>query len=228
MPEEHNRVLTDHSSSLLFCPTRNAVQNLKDEGIMEGVHFVGDPMLDACKHFLPIANEKSSILEKLKQIPKEYFLITLHRPSNVDNPIVLDRILQSLNSLPNPVAFPVHPRTRKQLHQTANERYPNLQFIEPVGYIDMLKLCSDAKAVLTDSGGLQKEAFFLQTPCITLRKETEWTETLLNQANQIVGNNPDSIEKAVNNLPPAGTCFNLESFGCKRASSEISNILQTA
>jgi UDP-GlcNAc3NAcA epimerase len=228
MPEEHNRVLTDHCSDILFCPTQNAVRNLHDEGIKKGVHLVGDPMLDACMHFLPIAKKKSTILKDHNLSPNEYFLTTLHRPSNVDDPAVLDRILHALNSLPKPVVFPVHPRTQSQLIPSASNQYPNLKLIDPIGYIDMLQLCSQAKAALTDSGGLQKEAFFLQTPCITLRKETEWTETLINKANQVVGNTPDAIAQAVSNLPPKGTTFDLDPFGSTHSSIDITKILQAA
>ena len=206
MPEEHNRVLTDHCSTYLFCPTKTAVDNLEKEGITQNVHFVGDPMLDAALHFLPIAKQKSTILEDYNLTPGQYFLTTLHRPSNVDDPQTLSTLLQTLNTLHLPVLFPIHPRTQSKLKELPNPNYPNLQTIPPVGYLDVLQLLHNAKALLTDSGGLQKEAFFLKTPCITLREETEWPETLVNQANQLSGSEPRKIlESVVNHLPSVFT-----------------------
>ena len=222
MPEETNRVLTDHCSNLLFCPTKNAVENLRKEGIEQNVYLVGDSMFDAMMHFHPMARENSSILEDQNLTDTQFFLTTLHRPSNVDKLIPLNGILSALNELPHPVFFPVHPRTQSKLSPDHAKRYPNILFSGPVGYLDMILLTSSAKAVLTDSGGLQKESYFLETPCITLREETEWTETLSNGANQIVGNDPLLIRNAVQNLSEDKITFDYNLFGRFKASDTIS------
>lgn len=188
MPEEINRVLTDHCSDLLFCPTQTAVDNLAKEGITKGVHLVGDTMYDAVIQFSEIARSRSTILEKLGLGPKEYLLATIHRPYNTDNPENLHSILSAFTEIDEPIIFPVHPRTRQCLSdlklKTDNLK---LRLLEPVGYLDMLVLEKNAKAILTDSGGMQKEAYFLRVPCITLRTETEWVETVEAGWNVAVG-----------------------------------------
>ncbi len=177
MPEEVNRVLADHLSKLLLCPTRQSVANLAREGITAGVHHVGDVMYDATKFAAERARERSTILEDLKLAPGRYALATIHRAENTDEPAQLRAVMDWLAArvAETPIIFPVHPRTRDALAQ-ADIEPRGLTMIEPVGYLDMARLVDGAVAVYTDSGGLQKEAYFHAKPCVTLRSETEWTE----------------------------------------------------
>ncbi|WP_299238962.1 UDP-N-acetylglucosamine 2-epimerase (non-hydrolyzing) [Sulfurihydrogenibium sp.] len=203
MPEEINRVLTDHVSDILFCPTQTAVENLKNEGITNGVYLVGDVMFDALLHFSKISDIKSNILERLNIKPKEYYLATIHRAENTDNYERLKNILTAFSKLDEMVVFPIHPRTRKMINYYGLDdllENNNVKVIDPVGYLDMLKLEKNAKAILTDSGGVQKEAFWLKVPCITLRDETEWIETVNLGWNRLVGSNVEKILEAVRDL----------------------------
>lgn len=182
MPEEHNRVLTDHCSTLLFCPTLNAIELLAREGVIQGVHLVGDTMFDAVLQFRELAKQRSTILSLIGIEPKQYYLATVHRPYNTDVPANLVEILTAFAELDRPVIFPIHPRTRQKVSELAldigMQEGSRLRMIDPVGYLDMLVLQENASAILTDSGGLQKEAYFLGVPCVTLRPETEWIETV--------------------------------------------------
>jgi UDP-N-acetylglucosamine 2-epimerase len=178
MPEEHNRVLTDHCSDLLFCHTEHAARLLAGEGITKGVRVVGDVMFDAALLFAERAAAHSTILHRLNLSRKGFALATLHRPYNVDDPERLGDVLTALDGLEMPVVFPVHPRTRARLKGWANAHSERLRLIDPVGYLDMLTLEQAAALILTDSGGVQKEAYFFATPCVTLRPETEWVETV--------------------------------------------------
>jgi UDP-GlcNAc3NAcA epimerase len=190
MPEEINRVLTDHVSDILFCPTQTAVENLKNEGITNGVYLVGDVMFDALLHFSKISDMKSNILERLNINQKEYYLATIHRAENTDDHERLKNILTAISKMDEIVVFPIHPRTRKMVNYYGLNgllKNNNVKVIDPVGYLDMLKLEKNAKAILTDSGGVQKEAFWLKVPCITLRDETEWIETVNLGWNRLVG-----------------------------------------
>jgi UDP-N-acetylglucosamine 2-epimerase len=203
MPEEINRVLTDHVSDILFCPTQTAVENLKNEGITKGVYLVGDVMFDALLHFSKISDMKSNILERLNIKPKEYYLATIHRAENTDNYERLKNILTAFSKMDEMVVFPIHPRTKKMINYYGLDdllENDNVKVIDPVGYLDMLKLEQNAKAILTDSGGVQKEAFWLKVPCITLRDETEWIETVNLGWNRLVGSNVEKILKAVRDL----------------------------
>jgi UDP-N-acetylglucosamine 2-epimerase len=203
MPEEINRVLTDHVSDILFCPTQTAVENLKNEGITNGVYLVGDVMFDALLHFSKISDMKSVILERLNIKPKEYYLTTIHRAENTDNYERLKNILTAFSKMDEIVVFPIHPRTRKMISYYGLDGFlenDNVKVIDPVGYLDMLKLEKNAKAILTDSGGVQKEAFWLKVPCITLRDETEWIETVNLGWNRLVGSNVEKILEAVRDL----------------------------
>ena len=177
MPEEINRVLTDHVSTLLFCPSAVAVANLAAEGLTKGVHDVGDVMADSLK-LAAAAASNDSVVQRLGLEPGRYALVTVHRAENTDNASHLTAILRAIDAMPFPVVFPVHPRTRAVI--TANGWHPgaNVQLIEPQGYIDMVALLAGARLVCTDSGGLQKEAYWLAKPCVTLRTETEWVETV--------------------------------------------------
>ncbi len=188
MPEEINRRLTDHCSTLLFTPTENCTKNLTREGISKNkIYKTGDTMYDMLLQQLPRA-EKTTILKKLKLKPKTYALLTAHRPENVDERKNLENIIEAITKLkPLTMIFPAHPRTQKQLRKAKLDRklqkQKHIKLIKPVGYHETLKLIKNAKLFLTDSGGMQKEAFWLKTPCITLRKETEWTETIELEAN---------------------------------------------
>jgi UDP-N-acetylglucosamine 2-epimerase len=208
MPEEHNRVLTDHVAELLFCPTQTAVDHLGKEGITAGVYLVGDTMYDAVLQFSALAQERSAILDRLGVKPKGYLLATVHRPCNTDVPENLRDILAAFAEIAEPVIFPVHPRTRKKIEAlglaAGTGAAANPRMIEPVGYLDMLALQQNARMILTDSGGIQKEAYWLGVPCVTLRTETEWVETVAAGWNVVVGAERERIMQAVCGfMPPA-------------------------
>jgi UDP-N-acetylglucosamine 2-epimerase len=222
MPEEHNRVLTDHCADLLFCPTQTAVNLLAKEGITQGVHLVGDTMYDAVWQFAKLAQQKSAVLTELQVSPKAYLLATVHRPYNTDDPENLCSILQAFAALAEPVLFPVHPRTRKKIAELGLQpaNHGNVRLIDPVGYLDMLVLQQNARLILTDSGGVQKEAFFFAVPCITLRPETEWVETVESGWNVLVHADKAKILRAVTeHIWPRGQPPLL--FGDGRASEYI-------
>jgi UDP-GlcNAc3NAcA epimerase len=186
MPEEINRVLVDRLSTLLFCPSEVAVANLRAEGITEGVHDVGDVMQDACLTFAPIARERSSALADAGVEPGRYVLATVHREANA-RPEPLRAVAEALGSLDEPVLFPAHPRTRAALEEAGIELAANVLLIPPVGYLDFAALTAQARVVATDSGGAQKEAYWLGVPCVTLRDETEWIETVATGWNTLAG-----------------------------------------
>lgn len=225
MPEEINRVLTDHVSTLLFAPTRTAVDNLAAEGITRGVHEVGDVMLDAARSFAAIARPTPAPLTR-----GGYLLATLHRAENTDNPGRLAGVLAGLAAAANasnrPVWLPLHPRTRAKLEQFNLTMPTAVHATEPVDYLEMLGLMRDAAVILTDSGGVQKEAFFLGRPCVTLRDETEWVETVRLGWNVLVGADPGTIQRAVEQFlrePPAAT--EERPFGDGAACQTIANLL---
>ena len=181
MPEEINRVVADHVSDLLFCPTRAAVENLAREGVAKGVHRTGDLMYDAMRLATPIAERNSKILETVGVRPAAYAVATIHRAANTDDPAALAPVLDYLaaQSRTQPVVFPVHPRTVAALKRAGlDPERDGIRVIAPVGYLDMCRLLHHAALVLTDSGGVQKEAYFHRVPCVTLRDETEWVETV--------------------------------------------------
>lgn len=179
MPEEINRVVADHLSALLFCPTSAAVRNLANEGITAGVHAVGDVMYDTTLLAVQRAEGRSRILERLGLISKSYAVATLHRAENTDDPGRFTRLLEWLDAAAAqaPIIFPAHPRTRKLMERLGNQPR-RMRVVDPLGYLDMAMLVHHASAVYTDSGGLQKEAYFHRVPCVTLREETEWIETI--------------------------------------------------
>lgn len=200
MPEEINRVLTDHVSTLLLCPTRAAVANLAREGITRNVHAIGDVMYDASLVFGEIAGKRSGALERLGLAAKGYALVTCHRAENTDDARRLGGILDGLSRVAAglPVVFPVHPRTRKRIAQFGYEdRARAIRMVEPVSFVDMVRLEQKARVIVTDSGGVQKEAYFHGVPCVTLRDETEWVETVEAGWNQVVGADADRIAAAV-------------------------------
>ena len=226
MPEEHNRVLSDHIADLLFCPTQGAVENLKKENIIQGVHNVGDVMYDAVMQFSEISKARSTVLSRLGIHPKEYLLATVHRPANTDNPEHLKAIFDAFRKLDEMIIFPVHPRTRSKIAELIDdiEKFaPKLKLIEPVGYLDILSLEKNARMILTDSGGIQKEAYWLGVPCITLREETEWVETVNAGWNNVVGARKEAICSAVANwITPEDTP---NFYGNGRAAENIAYIL---
>jgi UDP-N-acetylglucosamine 2-epimerase len=198
MPEEHNRVLTDHCADLLFCPTETAVRNLAREGIDNGVFFVGDTMYESMQQLQPRVAFGRKLLEDIGVVPHRYLLATIHRASNTDDDGALRTLVDTLSTLGETVVFPVHPRTAARMASARLlPQTSHLKLIEPVSYIEMLALEQHARLVLTDSGGVQKEAFFFGTPCVTLRGETEWVETVEAGMNVLVGTNPDRIREAV-------------------------------
>lgn len=211
MPEEINRVLVDKISDILFCPSERAIKNLLSEGITHkypkkfpGVFLVGDVMYDALLFYLHIAKKKSGILKKESLKRQEYYLLTTHRAENTDNKGRLKEILTTLNEIARegtPVIFPAHPRTAKLIPALNIKAVSKaLKILPPVAYFDMLTLEANAKAIITDSGGIQKEAYFLKVPCITLRETTEWIETVEAGYNCIVGTDGNKIKKAVRGI----------------------------
>lgn len=207
MPEEINRILTDHISNILFCPTQTAVDNLAKEGIIKGVILVGDVMVDAMEYNRMIAEKSSSIIEKLGVTRGKYLAVTIHRPSNTDNKEHMVNIISALGQSGEDVVFPAHPRTVKYLKEYGllDSLQSNIKIIEPLGYLDMIMLMGSADKVVTDSGGVQKEAYMLKVPCITLRENTEWVETVVSGWNVLVGANKkhllEMIRKPKEDLP---------------------------
>lgn len=205
MPEEINRVLTDHCAHFLFCPTKSAKKNLLNEGIGESkIYLVGDTLADATIYNIKIAEKHSSILKTLEIKSKKYFLITIHRVSNVDEKENLTEILKAIKTISElydiPVTFPIHPRTKKRVKEFELEKLleiDNVKVIEPVGYLDFLMLEKNALVALTDSGGVQEECCYLKTPCVTLRNETEWEETVEAGANILAGADEKKIVECV-------------------------------
>jgi len=225
MPEEVNRVLADHCSDILFCPTETAVANLAAEGITEGVFLVGDVMCDAMEYNRAVAEERSRILEEVGVRPGEYLVVTVHRPSNTDDRDNMAAIIGALGDAGMPVVFPVHPRTKNYLDEYGllAAMPENLRVTEPLGYLDMIRLMAHAKKILTDSGGVQKEAYMLGVPCITLRENTEWVETVEAGWNVLVGAEQDLITGAIRSFSPASRQKNL--FGDGDACIRIGEIL---
>lgn len=248
MPEEHNRIVADHCADILFCPTETAVNNLKKEGFtnianngklikssdslspnpypLPLVVNVGDTMLDAVYQFSEIAEKTSSILSELKLKPKNYLLATVHRPYNTDAPENLESILKAFSDIDETIIFPAHPRTQKYLNNLKNKPdNSKLKIIDPVGYLDMLILEKNARVILTDSGGMQKEACFFGVPCVTLRPETEWIETVESGWNQVAGAYTELIKEAVKKAHHGKDIADI--FGSGNASELIADILSS-
>jgi len=229
MPEEINRVLTDHLATVLFCPTTQSVRNLLKEGIKDGgtqvVKNVGDVMYDSILYYTKIAEKKSTILKRLDLITPKYYLATLHRAENTDGPRRLESILRALDEIGRntPVILPLHPRTKKMIKAYRFfSKFKNIGFIEPVSYLDMLQLEKNAEAILTDSGGVQKEAYWLRVPCLTLREETEWVETVEGGWNVLVGMKTRKIVEGISHLEKKKKKFSLkEIFGDGKAGAKV-------
>lgn len=222
MPEEVNRVAVDHLSDWLFCPSGSSARNLAAEGITRGVHVVGDLMAEAIESMTALST--SDILTRLGVKPRQYLLATIHRAENTSDPGRLESLLTALAAAGEPVVFPVHPRTKKAIGETGERPTSGIRFIEPVGYADMVALERNARMILTDSGGVQKEAYWLGVPCITLRDETEWTETVNAGWNVVTGVNIDRIREAIRTFEPPSNRPSLYVDG--RASERIAALLE--
>jgi UDP-N-acetylglucosamine 2-epimerase (non-hydrolysing) len=229
MPEEINRIITDHSSDILFATSEVAMENLRSEGLSDRSYMTGDVMYESLIWARDQAKERSRIVADLGLSESEFHLATIHRPRNTDNPERLEKIIGALDTTDKDVIFPVHPRTRNALDKYGirEDSYNNIIMTEPTGYIDFVRLVDAAARVITDSGGVQKEAFFLKTPCVTLREETEWVETVKSGMNQLVGADPelikDTLQQEVSlpeNIP--------EPYGDGTATVKIRELLEAA
>lgn len=227
MPEEVNRIVADALADLHFCVSEKGVRQLAVEGITQTAHWVGDVMLDAMMQNRVLAHRKASdIFARLKITPHQYALVTVHRAANTDDSIRLGKIVEALNRVNEPVVFPVHPRTRKALANIGATFASHVLVCDPVSYFEMMVLEESARLIATDSGGVQREAYFFSVPCLTLRDETEWTETVAAGWNQLVGVEPARVLQAWGNAtsprehPPL--------FGDGSASQKIVAILERA
>jgi len=223
MPEEINRIVTDVISDYLMVPTQVAADNLKREGIDQGVHIVGDVMVDALRTYTLVAEQKSIILNQLKLEKDDFILMTIHRPSNADSNERLSEILRSVSGVGLPVVFPVHPRSKARVEALMGDVDGDIRLIEPVGYLDMMLLEKYSRMIITDSGGVQKEAYLHKTPCLTVRSETEWVETVSDGWNYLVGDNLDLIQELSQNFPKPKSWSN--HYGDGNSSSQIVTLL---
>ena len=219
MPEEINRLLADHVTALHLCATDTAAHNLNAEGITDGVHMVGDVMADVL--YLSLPHRRRAALDDAGVSPGSYHVLTLHRAGNTDDPARLEAILRAAAKLDRPVVFPVHPRTAKAMAAAGIRADGSLRPVAPAGYLDFLALTSDARAVLTDSGGVQKEAYLLGVPCVTLRAETEWPETVATGWNVLADADADSIIAGADRTPPRERP---ELFGDGHAAERIADL----
>jgi UDP-N-acetylglucosamine 2-epimerase len=229
MPEEINRVLTDHISKLLFCPTKTAVDNLVAEGITQGIYEVGDVMCDSVVFYREKARSiESDLLASLDIEHKSYYLVTVHRAENTGDTQRLDNILKGLgeiSSAEHPTVLPLHPRTKKTIVELGLTVPENIRIVEPVSYLEMIALENNAKAILTDSGGIQKEAYMLGVPCITLRDETEWIETVESGWNVLAGPDRAEIIEAVERADELRRAKRKPFYGDGRAGDKICDII---
>jgi UDP-N-acetylglucosamine 2-epimerase len=230
MPEEINRAVTDRISTLLFCPTDTAVVNLRREGITQGVHNVGDVMYDSFLFNRGIAEKKSVILSELKLEKKSYFLATVHRQENTEDLNRLSKLFAAFQELATadcPIVIPLHPRTRKLVHEHWSEKHlsPYVRIVAPVSYTDMIALEVHARVILTDSGGMQKEAYFAGVPCVTLREETEWVETLKGGWNLLAGVDPQTIIGGCQETRILSSDARLDAYGDGQARYHIVRLL---
>jgi UDP-GlcNAc3NAcA epimerase len=219
MPEEINRILTDRVSTLLFCPTDTAIKNLKNEGVESGVVRTGDVMADALFYYQTLAKDKATLFKVSPAV--NFVLATIHRAENTDDPVRLKCIFKALEEINQkiPVYLPLHPRTKGKLKELGI--VPKLQILDPLGYYDMLQLLSNCSLVLTDSGGLQKEAYLCQKPCVTFRDQTEWVELVENGVNKLVGTSSESIVKAALAFLEKAPSFPKGLYGDGKAANQI-------
>ena len=225
MPEEINRVIADHLSALLLCPTARAVKNLSCEGLVSGVHQVGDVMYDSLLFNLKQAESHAGILPRLGLQPGRYGLATIHRAESTDRPATLRTLLATLGNLGLPVVLPLHPRTKAALQAAGVEAPEHVLPIPPVSYHEMLTLERHARIVLTDSGGVQKEAFLLGVPCVTLRNETEWVETVEAGMNRVAGTEPEAILAAARAFLEEAPSASMKPYGDGHAAEAIIQVL---
>jgi UDP-GlcNAc3NAcA epimerase len=224
MPEEHNRVETDRLAQLLLCPDERSRQTLASEGVAARAEVVGDVMRDASDRLAPIARKRSSALAEHGVEPSRYAVATVHREANV-RASRLRRIVEGLNRLNEPVVFPAHPRTRAAIESNNLLLSPRVRITPPLGYLDFAALVSQARVILTDSGGLQKEAYWYGVPCVTLRPSTEWVDTVAVGANTLVDDDPERIVAAVEEAAMPNPRPDL--YGDGRASEKIADVLYT-
>lgn len=203
MPEEINRIVVDHVADLLFVPNAHSAKQLAAEGITHGVRVVGDLMVDLALRIAASLPERPAVLDRFGLHAREYCVATIHRASNTDDPVTFARLIEGLRGIDRPVVFPVHPRTREIARRTGAGHSDNIIICEPLPYAQMLALLSRSAALFTDSGGLQKEAFVLRIPCVTLREETEWLDTLEDGWNVLAGSDPKKIVEASRRMLPA-------------------------
>ena len=225
MPEEINRILTDHISDYLFAPTLTAMENIKIENLYGKPFLVGDVMYDSLLYYGKIAEQKSRILKNLKLKQKEYILLTLHRPYNVDNIHKLQNIFSALKQTKRFIVLPVHPRSRKMIESTNTIIPENISIIEPLGYLDFISLQRHSEKIITDSGGIQKEAYLNGIPCITIRPETEWIETVKAGWNVLVGDKKDQLIENCLHFKPSHN--RPRYFGDGNSSKKIISILES-
>ncbi len=232
MPEEINRIVTDHVSDILFCPTETAVANLALENIRTGVFNTGDVMYDSFLFYKELAARKSKILKTLKLTPKRYMLATVHRAENVDHAEELNQIFGAFDQIASeecPLILPLHPRTSRRLEafKLSTGSNHSVRRIAPISYLDMVCLMASARLILTDSGGVQKEAYFAGVPCVTLRKETEWPETLAGGWNRLTGASADAILDGFKEAVVAAERPEQNSFGTGRSGEKIVRLVHT-
>ena len=225
MPEEINRILTDHISDYLFAPTLTAMENIKIDNLYGKPFLVGDVMYDSLLYYGKIAEQKSRILKNLKLKQKEYILLTLHRPYNVDNICKLRNIFSALKQTKKIIVLPVHPRSRKMIESTNTIIPENISIIEPLGYLDFIFLQKHSEKIITDSGGIQKEAYLNGIPCITIRPETEWIETVKAGWNVLVGDKKDQLIENCLHFKPSHN--RPRYFGDGNSSKKIISILES-
>ncbi len=221
-------MLTDKLADLLLCPTQSAVQNLAKEGIASGVYFVGDVMYDSVLHNLQLARQRSTILARLNLQSGSYYLATVHRAENTDRPQRLWEILRGLGRLGRPVVLPLHPRARAMLAGDISLLDHSVRVIEPVGYLDMLALQASAGMILTDSGGVQKEAYWLKVPCVVLREQTEWVELVQSGAARLAGAACDEVIQSVRHFeshPVSPSSFDGRFFGDGNSADRMVQLL---
>jgi UDP-N-acetylglucosamine 2-epimerase len=218
MPEEHTRIEVDGLSTLLFCPDERSRRTLEDEGVHGETHVVGDVMADATRVFAPAARQRHPAPFE----PRTYVVVTIHREANVFQPR-LGRLVSGLNRIEEPVVFPAHPRTRANIEAEGLSLGPRIQLVEPLGYLELASLASQARVIVTDSGGLQKEAYWYGVPCVTVRPSTEWVDTVEVGANVLVDDDPDALVRAVAEarMPPARPLL----YGDGHASERIAAVL---
>jgi UDP-N-acetylglucosamine 2-epimerase (non-hydrolysing) len=228
MPEEVNRVIIDHISNYLFVPTENSALILSNEGISKGVHVVGNTIVDAVLRNVEISKEKSDVLNELKLTKGKYAVLTIHRPENTDDPEKLQDILKTMGEIAKThhvdIVFPAHPRTNNSISSNKMIISPEVRIVQPFGYFDFLSLQSNAKFILTDSGGIQEEACILHVPCVTLRETTERPETVEVGANAVVGVKFENINNALRNYDLTNTNWAVP-FGNGDSSRKILDIL---